>query len=145
MASAPTGLKKPVFIKIGDLKPTSSGVNLIAKVVSCNIVVERTRPDGSRIRIAECLVADDTGCLVLGARNAQIDAIDMSAGTPTIEIRNGKIEMFQGFMRLMVDKWGLVRAAAEAASFEPNTTNNPSNVEYELVNVQDDSGRRQAD
>jgi len=67
MASA--ALKKPVFLKVDQLKPGGTGLNLVVKCVSCNIVVDRQRPDGSRIRIAECVVADETGCITLSARN----------------------------------------------------------------------------
>mmetsp|Transcript_11614 Transcript_11614/g.19777 ORF Transcript_11614/g.19777 Transcript_11614/m.19777 type:complete len:136 (+) Transcript_11614:61-468(+) len=134
MASA--ALKKPVFLKVDQLKPGGTGLNLVVKCVSCNIVVDRQRPDGSRIRIAECVVADETGCITLSARNAQIDAIKMT-GQPTLVIRNGRIEMFQGFMRLMVDKWGIIQAADTPATFEANTQNNVSAIEYELVNVHD--------
>jgi len=45
--------------------------------------------------------------------------------------------MFQGFMRLMVDKWGIIQAADTPATFEANTQNNVSAIEYELVNVHD--------
>lgn len=53
----------------------------------------------------------------------------------TVEIRNGKIEMFQGFMRLEVDKWGkIVRSASPLA--DVNAAKNMSSVEYELVEQQ---------
>jgi replication factor A1 len=52
----------------------------------------------------------------------------------TIIVRNAKIDMFKGFMRLAVDKWGKVEIS-EPATWEINTTNNLSNIEYELVTV----------
>eukprot|EP00274_Cyanoptyche_gloeocystis_P000631 CAMPEP_0196653194 /NCGR_PEP_ID=MMETSP1086-20130531/2801_1 /TAXON_ID=77921 /ORGANISM="Cyanoptyche gloeocystis , Strain SAG4.97" /LENGTH=95 /DNA_ID=CAMNT_0041984263 /DNA_START=33 /DNA_END=316 /DNA_ORIENTATION=+ len=91
-------LAKPTFLKVDQLKPGASGANLLVKVLSCQVVVDRTRADGSRIRIGECLVGDDTGCIVLTARNAQIDC--MTGESPTIVIRNSKVEMFRGYMRL---------------------------------------------
>ena len=48
-------------------------------------------------------------------------------------IRNAKVEMFKGFMRLAVDKWGSVKPAPEAAKFEVNVKNDLSAIEYELV------------
>nr|XP_009773529.1 PREDICTED: uncharacterized protein At4g28440-like [Nicotiana sylvestris] len=55
----------------------------------------------------------------------------------TIILRNAKIDMFKGSMRLAVDKWGRVEVAAEPANFVVNEENNLSLVEYELVNVEE--------
>lgn len=52
----------------------------------------------------------------------------------TVILRNAKIDMFKGSMRLAVDKWGRVEVT-EPASFTVNEENNLSLVEYELVNV----------
>jgi replication factor A1 len=55
----------------------------------------------------------------------------------TVILRNAKIDMFKGSMRLAVDKWGRVEPA-EAADFVVKEDNNFSLVEYELVNVIDE-------
>ncbi|OEL16359.1 hypothetical protein BAE44_0022620, partial [Dichanthelium oligosanthes] len=52
----------------------------------------------------------------------------------TVIIRNAKIDMFKGSMRLAVDKWGRIEVT-EPASFNVKEDNNLSLVEYELVNV----------
>jgi hypothetical protein len=52
------------------VEPGSKGHNLVLKVVSSNVVVEKTRTDSSRVKIAEALVGDDTGVIVLTARNS---------------------------------------------------------------------------
>ena len=57
----------------------------------------------------------------------------MTPGT-TVILRNAKIDMFKGTMRLAVDKWGRVEVT-EPAKFEVKGDNNLSLVEYELVNV----------
>ena len=54
----------------------------------------------------------------------------------TVIIRNAKIDMFKGSMRLAVDKWGRVEVT-EPASFNIKEDNNLSLVEYELVNVEE--------
>jgi len=125
-------LRKPVFITVEQLKPGTHGHNLVLKVVSCNVVVEKTRTDGTKIKIAEALVGDGTGCMTLTARNKQIDVVQPGH---TIIARNAKIDMFKGFMRLAVDKWGKLESATEAAPFEVKTDNNLSTVEYELVTI----------
>lgn len=57
----------------------------------------------------------------------------MKPGT-TVILRNAKIDMFKGSMRLAVDKWGRVEVT-EPSSFTVKEDNNLSLVEYELVNV----------
>lgn len=53
----------------------------------------------------------------------------------TVILRNAKIDMFKGSMRLAVDKWGRVEAANDPATFTVKEDNNLSLVEYELVNI----------
>lgn len=140
MASSANSLRKPSFIPIDQLKPGTSGHNLIVKVISTNVVVERSRPDGTKIRVAEALVGDQTGSITLTARNNQIDAVQ--PGNLLI-IRNSKIDMFGGFMRLAVDKWGKISLYDQPAPFTTvKENNNLSTVEYELVTVSDESSDR---
>lgn len=53
----------------------------------------------------------------------------------TVTLRNAKIDMFKGSMRLAVDKWGRIDIAEEPADFAVKEDNNLSLIEYELVNV----------
>ena len=50
-------------------------------------------------------------------------------------MRNAKIDMFKGFMRLAVDKWGKIESYKPPKQFEALKDNNLSLVEYELVTV----------
>ncbi|KAK6946679.1 hypothetical protein RJ641_000152 [Dillenia turbinata] len=132
--AAKPGLRKPVFIKVDQLKPGTTGHTLTVKVLSSNTVLQRGRSVSQHLRhtrIAECLVGDETGTIVFTARNDQVDM--MKPGT-TVILRNAKIDMFKGTMRLAVDKWGRVEVT-EAATFAVKEDNNLSLVEYELVNV----------
>lgn len=126
--------RKPVFIKVDQLKPGTSGHTLTVKIVSSNTVVQKGRSTSVNprpTRIAECLIGDETGTIVFTARNEQIDL--MKPGN-TVILRNAKIDMFKGSMRLAVDKWGRVEVT-EPATFEVKEDNNLSLIEYELVNV----------
>ncbi|XP_068638192.1 uncharacterized protein At4g28440-like [Aristolochia californica] len=134
MAEAKPGMRKPVFTKVDQLRPGTSGHTLIVKVVSSKMVLQKGRPDGPQVRqmrIAECLVGDETGMIVFTARNDQVDK--MKPDTSVI-LRNAKIDMFKGSMRLAVDKWGRVEVT-DPADFTVKEENNLSLVEYELVNV----------
>ncbi|RAL45043.1 unnamed protein product [Cuscuta campestris] len=153
MATAAAGSvekRKPVFVKVDSLKPGTNGHNLTVKVINSVPIKSNGGAGGGRRgggrfsmslnsrsavpqRIAECLVGDETGSIVFTARNDQVDT--MAPGN-TVIIRNAKIDMFKGSMRLAVDKWGRVEVAAEPASFDVKEDNNLSLVEYELVNVE---------
>lgn len=61
-------------------------------------------------------------------------AVDLMKVGATVTVRNAKIDMFKGSMRLAVDKWGRVEAA-EPADFTVKEDNNLSLVEFELVTV----------
>ncbi|KAG6420612.1 hypothetical protein SASPL_117147 [Salvia splendens] len=116
-------------------------------------------------RIAECLIGDETGTILFTARNDQVaDAacgsllthlclfwyavliarayelelglVEMMKPGNTVILRNAKIDMFKGSMRLAVDKWGRVEVT-EPAEFVVKEENNLSLVEYELVNVEE--------
>ncbi|CAI0468783.1 unnamed protein product [Linum tenue] len=126
--------KKPVFVKVDQLKPGTQNNNLIVKVLSSNTVLQKGRAASQRLRntrIAECLVGDETGTILLTARNEQVDLVKPET---TIIIRNSKIDMFKGSMRLAVDKWGRIEVT-EPANFVVKDDNNMSLVEYELVTV----------
>ncbi|RZC23228.1 hypothetical protein D0Y65_002861 [Glycine soja] len=61
-------------------------------------------------------------------------SMDTMTEGATVILRNAKIDMFKGSMRLAVDKWGRVELT-EPASFTVKEDNNLSLIEYELVNV----------
>ncbi|XP_073294040.1 uncharacterized protein At4g28440-like [Primulina huaijiensis] len=137
MAETTSALRKPVFTKVDQLRPGTNGHNLVVKVVSSNTVVQKGRPDRpqvGQVRIAECLVGDETGVIVFTARNDQVKIMNPDA---TVIMRNAKIDMFKGSMRLAVDKWGRLEVT-EPASFTVKEDNNLSLVEYELVNVSEE-------
>lgn len=67
--------------------------------------------DGMVTKLAECVLGDDQGCLKFVARDAQLDS--MIEGE-TVTLMNAHAKVIHGFMRLEVDKWGIVRPAAEA-------------------------------
>ncbi|KAJ9686258.1 hypothetical protein PVL29_015253 [Vitis rotundifolia] len=132
--AAVTEKRKPVFTKVDQLKPGTGGHTLTVKVVSSKTVLQKGRSVSQHLRhtrIAECLVGDETGAIIFTARNDQVDMMKPGA---TVILRNAKIDMFKGSMRLAVDKWGRVEVT-EDANFVVKEQNNLSLVEYELVNV----------
>ncbi|GAB4849184.1 hypothetical protein Ancab_003994 [Ancistrocladus abbreviatus] len=160
MADSKTAKRKPVFTKVDQLRPGTNGHNLTVKVVSSKMVLQKGKPDVRPMQIAECLIGDETGTIVFTARNDQAcnDSdnpstpsiahlaayssakfsfawdVDMMKPDTTVILRNAKIDMFKGSMRLAVDKWGRIEVT-EPGSFSVREDNNLSLVEYELVNV----------
>lgn len=123
-----------MFTKVDQLRPGTSGHTLTVKVIDSKMVVQKGRGDAPQLRqmrLAECLVGDETGIIIFTARN---DQVDMMQKDTTVTLRNAKIDMFKGSMRLVVDKWGRVEVT-EPATFTVKEDNNLSLIEYELVNV----------
>lgn len=73
-APAAGGLRKPVFIKVENLKPGTNGHTLVVKVLSSDTVLQKGRAASMHLRntrIAECLVGDETATILFTARNDQ--------------------------------------------------------------------------
>ena len=77
-------------------------------VGNVDLVVDKRRVDGSRVRLAEVEVGDETGRVSLRARDDQIDLLQkVSPGA--VVLRNCTLELFQGkHIRLAVTKWGKI-------------------------------------
>lgn len=68
----PLEKRKPIFVKVDQLRPGTNGHNLIVKVLKADPVLPKTRPVNHRpTRIAECLIGDDTATILFTARNDQ--------------------------------------------------------------------------
>ncbi|KAH0754145.1 hypothetical protein KY290_024415 [Solanum tuberosum] len=122
--------QQPVFTKVDQLRPMATGLNLTVKVVNTKMVVPRGN-QGRQMRLAECLVGDETGMIIFTARNDQVDMMKEGA---TVILRNAKIDMFKGSMRLAVDRWGRIEGT-EPASFSVKEDSNLSLIEFEQVTV----------
>ncbi|CAJ1336713.1 unnamed protein product [Effrenium voratum] len=95
-------LRKATFVKVGTLHPDAHGVNLLLKVVGELKPVER-----SAGRFFEVTCGDETAQVILSLQEHQKDAIQLGK---VIAARNASVRMVQGFMRLVVDKWGKLDA-----------------------------------
>jgi len=82
MAEATSALRKPVFTKVNELRPGTNGHSLNVKVVNTKMVMQRggggrpMGPQSRQMRIAECLVGDETGIIIFTARNDQGERIN---------------------------------------------------------------------
>jgi len=124
--------RKPEYIEVKALEPELYGLNLKVKLVSLEVVLDKKLSDGSRYARGLGIVSDSTGAIVFVAKN---DQVDLKQGQ-NYSLRNAKITMFKGWMRLEIDEWGKVEPLTE--DIQPKTTLNLSKTEYELVDDQRD-------
>jgi len=120
----PTPLKKPKFGKVAGIKPQGKGLNLRVKLLEAPSSVE-----GPGKTFREVLCGDASGSVVLSLAPDQMPTCKEGE---TIEVRNGRVIMVKGHIRVGVDKWGKIEASEEQLD-EVNKDKNVSNVEYELV------------
>ena len=99
------------WVEVQSLTPESFNFNIVVSVHSIEVVAERMT-DLGRIRRGEVSVGDETGSVILSARNEQID---MLVPGSTVVVRQGRIDMFDGYIRLRVDKFGTLKTHKEAA------------------------------
>ena len=128
----PIVLRPAKFINTADCNP-GTRVTMHLKVHSVKVTRERRRYEGTVNRSAECIVGDDNSCLVLIAKDGQLDIVKEGA---TITIRNAHANVVKEHLRLEIDRWAKVETAdASVKIASVNTKNNLSEVAYELVPV----------
>lgn len=130
--------KAAEFRKISSLTPLCTGVNLRVKVVEpIKPAPDFILPRGQAIKRATMVVGDDEAMITLNLEGGQLDLPDV-VNTPLL-IRNAKVKMEEGHMRLAVDRWGKISDARDDDfkdfNFSVCTTRDMSEQEYELVHV----------
>ncbi|KAI3821227.1 hypothetical protein L1987_08788 [Smallanthus sonchifolius] len=75
-------------------------------------------------------MGEEGGCVAIGVSNGVDEVVDLMIPGTTGIIRNGKIDIFKGSMRLAVDKWGCIEVTAYD-TFEVKEDINLSRVQYE--------------
>merc|ERR1719301_295889 len=123
--------KEEKFTSISKLEPDSSNVNLKVTVVSVKSKGKGKKGKGKGKGGKEAVVGDSTGLVTLSLTTEQ--AGQLKAGN-CISIRGGNVDMVTigsgGFVRLKVDG---DLDVAESGGPEPNSSNDISATEYELV------------
>jgi len=116
------------YVKVKALKPDLRKVNLIVRVVKVwDPRVVYSRRDRSEHRVAEALVGDETGCVLL---NLWDDQIDTFSTDEVFKIRNGYTKLFRGFLRLNLGRYGEAKKVDREVG-EVDTENNLSKKFYE--------------
>lgn len=117
------GTSSDEYSKVGSLKSDLRNLDLVVKIV--NIGSPRSIPskrDKKQHQIAEALVGDETGSVVLTLWDDQINRFGPGE---VVEIRRGYTTLFRGSLRLNVGRGGQMEKADEEIE-EVNTRNNLS-------------------
>ncbi|CAG8723564.1 11294_t:CDS:2 [Ambispora leptoticha] len=104
-----------IDIKVAEVLPAQHQVNLRVKVmqqIMLGVIDDRDANGDSNsnfqknLKIAEFLVADSSGCMIVKAvGDHQIHLLQSSLppSSTTLAIHNARVEMYRGFMRIVVD------------------------------------------
>merc|ERR1719265_2116577 len=105
-------LKKPKFNKVGKINPDQKGVNLLLKCVKA--------PEDKDV-----LCGDETGTIMLSvSSDAQLALCKAGA---MLRVQNANVRMVKGFIRLIIDKWCILKAA-ESVDFETVDETSKNNI-----------------
>jgi len=120
--------KEIEFVKVDALKPSLRKVNVAVRVVDIGEPRSITsRRNYSVHRVAEALVGDETGCVLLNLWDDQISVFNKG---DVIEIKNGYTSLFRGFLRMNIGRRGIVEKVDKEIG-EVNTENNLSKEMHE--------------
>jgi len=122
-------LKKPKFVKVKTgINPDSKGLNLYLKCVKAPEAVEGSSD------LKEVLAGDDTGVVMLSIRSDT--HADLCKVDTLLRVQNASVKMIKGHIRVVVDKWGVLKADVDASAVGFETVDEKTNIsmtEYELA------------
>lgn len=127
------------MVKIGNLTQYSRKVYTVAKVISKTEEREVTsRSDMSTHRVAEALVADETGSIYLTLWD---DVLDQVEDDQILNIKDAYVNLFRGSMRLNLGRYGSYDLLDEAPFEDVDLDNNLSSKVFERQPRGYDRGR----
>lgn len=113
-------------VRVSELRPNLRHITVTVKVLS--VGGERrviSRFDGLEHRVAEALVGDETGTVLLSLWDGDIEEVKQHEGE-TITLRNCYVTEYRGSMRLSLGRYGKVEEPIREIE-EVNERNNMSN------------------
>ncbi|MEM1508950.1 MAG: hypothetical protein QXY49_03005 [Thermofilaceae archaeon] len=104
--------REPVELKVKDLRPSSKWFTVKVKILNMGDEKNVFSRDGSQHRVAEALVGDETGSILLTLWDNDIDKVRGLIGS-TVAVKNGYIVLFRGSMRLALGRFGSLEEVDE--------------------------------
>merc|ERR1712039_557118 len=102
------------------IKPEAANLNLMLKVVKCEETVAGKQ--------WEAVLGDDSGVVTFSLRNK--DHADLCKAGNSLRVQNARVLMIKGYIRVIIDKWAVMKAADEPIEGEVNAGKDISAVEY---------------
>ena len=119
---------EPVLATVSELKPRMKNLTISFKVLEKGETREVTsRHDGATHRVADTVVGDSTGTVVIPLWDDTIEQIEVGK---TYKLENGYTGLFQRHLRLNIGRYGVVSDAEEEIE-EVNAENDVSAAEHE--------------
>lgn len=120
----PPKLKKARHFNIAKLNPDSKGITVEGNIIGEAKEVET----GKDSKVFELTIGDATGKVICSLKDFQKDALK---GAKAGILRNARVIMVKGHIRLSVDKWGKVESSDNVT--ETVGDKDASATEFELV------------
>merc|ERR1712046_526376 len=111
--------------KVKRIKPEDRGLNLLLKVV------KKDEDTSSKIKSWDVVAGDSSGVVTLRLSNEEHSAACTQGAS--IRIQNARVLMIRGFIRVIVDKWGVLAGSDTTLAEEVNLKQDISIVEYEVT------------
>lgn len=128
--------------KIANLHPNRRGLIVEFKIIKLEAArTVKNRRDGSTHRVADILVGDETGCILLTLWDDNIAQVQEGK---VFRITNGQTGLFQERLRLSLGPKGELQPSTVVIS-EVNTENNLSMVRHAQKDNRRGHGRRDSD
>ena len=119
---------EPVLATVSELRPRMKNLTISFKVLEKGETREVTsRHDGATHRVADTVVGDSTGTVVIPLWDDTIEQIEVGK---TYKLENGYTGLFQRHLRLNIGRYGVVSDAEEEIE-EVNAENDLSAQEHE--------------
>jgi replication factor A1 len=119
---------EPVLATVSELRPRMKNLIISFKVLEKGETREVTsRHDGATHRVADTVVGDSTGTVVIPLWDDTIEQIEVGK---TYKLENGYTGLFQRHLRLNIGRYGVVNEAEEGIE-EVDTENDLSATEHE--------------
>ncbi|MHA1167102.1 MAG: single-stranded DNA-binding protein [Candidatus Hodarchaeales archaeon] len=116
-------------VKIADLKPYDSRINVAFKVLNLDERREITSAKtGETHTVCDVTVGDETGTIIMALWDDDIDLIEEDG---TAKIINGHVNVFKRSLRLSKGKYGSLEANIDVDFESVNSENNRSDEEHE--------------
>jgi replication factor A1 len=96
-------------LKISEIRENSRNVSVIGRITKISEAKSVNTSRGES-RVAEAVLEDESGSIVLNLWNEQIDMVKEG---DTVEVRNGYVNTYRGVKRLNVGRYGELRVINE--------------------------------